>query len=112
MQFVSVPDLDCSLALPPGNIRRVVNPCASRGRAIPLPSASHMSRLGSLYPLQDQSSPIKVPSVFTESGWCSRRLTLPELFQLWDSPSTLFRRLAIKHRKWLWEWKSNPPRVL
>ena len=29
VQFVSVPDLDCSLALPPENIRRVVNPCAS-----------------------------------------------------------------------------------
>ena len=53
VQFVSVPDLDCSLALPPRNIRRVVSPCASGGRTIPLPSASHMARLDSLYPLQD-----------------------------------------------------------
>ena len=52
VKFVSIPQLEITPALSPGNIRRFIDTCASSGRAIPHPSAAHITKLDSLHPFR------------------------------------------------------------
>ena len=109
--YVALPLWTSFPALPSGNIRRVINTTEPGGTPAAAPSTL-VDSLDILYPLGGANKAYLVPSVFMTSGFCTRLLSLAELFALWDLPHSLFKSLTRPQRVLLWKWNSIPPRVL
>ena len=54
--------------------------------------------LDNLYPLSVGNQSYVVPSVFMKADFCTRSLSLSELFALWDLPQPLFKPLTRPQR--------------
>ena len=98
--------------LPSGNVRRVLCSTVSGGKPIAAPIAGSSSLVDTLFPLNVVTPFFIVPSVFSPSGWCRRRLSLDERLHLLDFPPLLFRKLQGSQRKLLLECGGVPPCVL
>ena len=109
---MSSPCLATSRSLPSDSLRRVINSSVSGGRDIAQPSAARVGLLDSVCKLIHFKSLFSLPSVFSSSGWCYRRLSFPKLFQLWDFSPSFYRALSLKHRQWVWDHCRLPPRDL
>ena len=113
VDFVVVPPLhSIDEFLPRGNVRRVLCSTVSSGKSVSAPPAGVSSLVDTLFPLGVDPPFFTVPSVFSSSGWCRRRLSLDERLHLFDYSPVLFRKLKSTHRKLLLTCDVCPPRVL
>ena len=96
--------------LPAGDIYRILSATTTGGRHVDAPRDS--SYLQSLFDLQSSAVYFIVPSVVMSSGWCRRRLSLAEVFQLLDFSLVLFYKLNTHQWVRLIAWNGIPARVL
>ena len=87
--------------LPSGNVRRVLCSTISSGKSVSAPPEGVSSLVDTLSSLGVDPPFFTVPSLFSSSGWCRRRLSLDECLHLFDYSPLLFRKLKSKHRKLL-----------
>ena len=111
LRYASVPLWTTFPSSPSDNIRRVINTTVPGGTPAEAPSTL-VDSLDILYPLSVENQSYLVPLVFMKFGFCTRSLSLSELFALWDLPQSLFKSLTRPQRVWLWKWKCIPPRFL
>ena len=62
--------------LPSGNVRRVLCSTISSGRSVSAPLQGPFLLVDTLFPLGVDQPFFTVPSVFSSTGWCRRRLSL------------------------------------
>ena len=71
--------------------RRVIDTTTPGGKPVAASLASTDDSLDTLYALKTKGSYHIIPSVFIQSGFYSRRLSLSELFALWNLTVSLFQ---------------------
>ena len=108
--------LSQSISLPASSVYRVIDARAGNGRPVSCPHSTSSSSSGilchTLFPLGNSFTRFVVPSAFTPSGWCLRKLTLQEKLALRDYPVDTLSCFSVPKQRLLLHWDAIPSRVL